>query len=216
MGATIPAEPHGAVVVADLGDGGDRWTRVRAYRQREDDPTQWTVGGMQSTGLPWPDFWLKADGSAVIYWPEDHPTALAKVRPDPPVTYRLPDWLGAHPCQIATVHGDPDWVTVEVLGGEALNSGQVQVNLRRDVLVEVRPPSIDDPVTLPLTGTSPHGAPWRVAAIAGCGCVNAEPACVATISNNDRSVSGFDVTRDDARRIAQALWQLAHRPDGAP
>lgn len=119
-------------------------------------------------------------------------------------TYRLPDWLGGHEVKVVARHEHgiafPE-VTVQFNADGATK----HIRLIRLDLVEVRPPSIDDPVPLPL----------KIRAMAGG--LNVDVVLCATypdgaqlkIDDSDDAIYA-NLTPDGLRRLARAAWQRAN------
>lgn len=126
----------------------------------------------------------------------------------PDWTYRLPDWLGGHPCRILDFPPGPDgsvWVQIE----EEISPTHhhyAPVGLLRSDLIEVRPPSIDDPEPLPLHVETSNGHWFHLGDIT-------DDVTTARIGYRTNDW-GIDLVPADLRRIARAAWQRANAIEG--
>jgi hypothetical protein len=113
--------------------------------------------------------------------------------------FRLPDWLGGH--DVAEVlRENGDGVYVRLARGERLA-------LKRDLLVEIRPPSIDDPVDLPLILEETHDEYelkiWTA--------TRSDQAAEIRVASRSRGL-----TAEQCRDAARALWKLGIEPQSGP
>ena len=116
------------------------------------------------------------------------------------VRYRLPDWLGGHEVEVIVpdLASPAHWVLVEAPDG--------QLSLPREQLVEVRPPSIDDPVAWPVEIEDHDGDLLIVSPAYG------DPqSCAAAVAirPDDEGNAIVHLTAAEARLVARALWQRA-------
>lgn len=129
--------------------------------------------------------------------------AVAAKTATPASTWRLPDALGGWRCQIVKEDSSSSWVEVEVL--DACNlQGQTLINLRRDQLVETKPASIDDPITLPLIARDHFDYVIKVTDYPPRGC-----SCIGLVEMGTHCVHLIDEAM--ARKVARAAWQIAER-----
>lgn len=113
--------------------------------------------------------------------------------------YRLPDWLGGHEARVQTRFNDG---TVQVWV-EDHASTLLTLPLRE--LVEVKPPSIDDPVELPLRVVDPFEDGLEIFGYEE----NADAAAyVQRFGRNGLVGSPVDLTAEQCRDAARALWKL--------
>ncbi|HEY9522080.1 MAG TPA: hypothetical protein VIR33_02480 [Thermopolyspora sp.] len=132
-------------------------------------------------------------------------------------TYRLPDWLGG--CEVLDVaipdDGNTLYAEVVVQVPDRDTPAAMRMTLPRAALVEVRPPSIDDPVNLPLAlvGAQPSSGAELALLVER---ADTEPYAAFL---NIAGVGSIWLTAGKSRDAARALWLLGTggdaRPEGA-
>jgi len=133
-------------------------------------------------------------------------TALAKLHPDSPVAYRLPDWLGAHPVQVIGEEAGSARITID----SPDSAGDCWLPKRW--LVEVRPPSIDDPVEWPLKLTDTAGDSLILY-----GADHTGPIVSARVQRQDGSAEpGVILSADRLLKLAQGAWQKYRAATSTP
>jgi hypothetical protein len=127
------------------------------------------------------------------------------------ITYRLPDWLGGHEC-FSPTRIDDLFTRVDVVSADG-DPGPMTVPT--DWLVVVKPPSIDDPIRLPLElrllQLKDHPAVTLVLTAVG-----HDSAADLTMLGDDghEGIQKGRLDPDDLLHLAQAAWQLRQRTTG--
>lgn len=127
----------------------------------------------------------------------------AAVEPKP-TAYRLPDDLGGQAVTVESEsHNGTGNVKVRTAGGRVLA-------LQRADLVEVRPPSIDDPVTLPLAIHTAHGV---VVWLQG---LDSDDETTLTVGPMLSRSYTATLPSGALRELARAAWQRANEVEAKP
>ena len=134
-------------------------------------------------------------------------------------TYRLPDWLGGHEVEIYAIGQDGDTATLGILG----HPHDKTVRVPREWLVEVPPPSIDDPVGLPLfledveSDRMPdRGLLVSTGRVPGSKSVIELTAKGTPVTGNATVSISIDLTAEQSRDLARAAWRLGTGGDAQP
>ena len=112
--------------------------------------------------------------------------------------YRLPDWLGGHDVEVYAISENGLAATIGIVGHESPDFPTARVP--REWLVEVRPPSIDDPVELPAICDALTLDAWEP--------TSKIVARISIVGVSTTVWQGLEVS--DLRRLARAAWQRAN------
>jgi len=135
-------------------------------------------------------------------------------------TYRLPDWLGGHEVGVIISRSADGMALLEL---DMPDGDDHRIWVMQADLIEVKPPSIDDPVELPLflEDVESHQMPDRgllvsTGRVPGSESVIELTAKGTPVTGNTTVSISIDLTAEQSRDLARAAWKLGTEPQSGP